>query len=233
MMKHSLKRMNTLKILLICIMFIFSKISGQQNGKNDIPIYKRNPNYALQLGIYDVYKTKQADIVMLGNSLTHGANWNELVGRSNIVERGIPSDVTEGIFERMNYVFKLKPKICFLQVGLNDIYNWTPVENIYFNYVRIINLLKAKEIIPIIQSTVYAGKKWPNSEERNQEVIKLNKLLLEYALKNEIEFIDLNSKLSNSNFLNSDLTHDGVHFNGKGFKIWGREVEKVLKKYGL
>jgi len=192
-MKHRIKRINTLKILLICILLVFSEISGQQDDKNDIPIYKRNPNYALQLGIYDVYKTKQADIVMLGNSLTHGANWNELVGRSNIVERGIPSDVTEGIFERMNYVFKLKPKICFLLVGLNDIYNWTPVENIYFNYVRIINLLKAKEIIPVIQSTVYAGKKWPNSEERNQEVIKLNKLLLEYALKNEIEFIDLNS----------------------------------------
>ena len=52
-------------------------------------------------------------------------------------------------------------------------------------------------------------------------------------MKNDIEFIDLNSKISNSNFLKSDLTHDGVHFNGKGFKIWGKEVEKVLKKYGL
>ena len=232
-MKDRVNQMDTLKFLLICILLIFTENSGQQNGKNDIPIYKRNPNYALQLGIYDVYKTKQADIVMLGNSLTHGANWNELVGRTNIVERGIPSDVTEGIFNRMSYVFRLKPKICFLQVGLNDIYNWTPVENIYFNYVRIINLLKAKEIIPVIQSTVYAGKKWPNSEERNQEVTKLNKLLLEYAVKNDIEFIDLNSKISNSNFLKSDLTHDGVHFNGKGFKIWGKEVEKVLKKYGL
>jgi len=36
---------------------------------------------------------------MLGNSITHGAAWNELLGRSNVVERGISSDVLRGYWQ--------------------------------------------------------------------------------------------------------------------------------------
>ncbi len=226
--------------------FTFSAKTHQQNAKNQQQIdstrYKLNPNYQLQLQMYDIYKTKQADIVMLGNSLTHGANWNELLGRSNVVERGIPSDVLDGFLARMSYIYRLKPKICFILGGINDIYNWTPVERIYFNYIRIINGLKNSGIRPVIQSTVYAGKSWgkdwgltPESNRgRNMEVDKLNSLLSEYAAKNDIDYIDLNSKMSTpDHFLKPELTWDGVHLNASGFRIWEAEVDKVLRKYNM
>ena len=93
---------------------------------------------------------------MLGNSITHGASWPELLGRSNVVERGIPSDVLRGYWARINDIYKLNPKIVFIMGGLNDIYNWTPVEEIYTVYIRIINDMRARKIIPVIQSTTYA-----------------------------------------------------------------------------
>ncbi len=209
--------------------------------EDDVPSYKKNKNYDLQLEMYDVYKTKQADIVMLGNSLTHGANWNELVGRSNIVERGIVSDVTEGMLNRLDYIFKLKPKMVFILAGLNDIYQWVPVEQIYANYVRILTQLQARGIKPVIQSTLYAGKRWgaewnitpADNNGRNKEVDKLNKLLKTYAKRLNIEYIDLIPKMSRLHFMKDELTHDGLHLNAKGFKIWAHEVEKVLSKNGF
>lgn len=227
-------------IFILVFILISPRICGSSN-LGDSAKFKENPNYNLQIEMYDIYKTRQADIVMFGNSLTHGANWNELVGRKNIVERGIPSDITEGMLNRIDYILRLKPKVVFILAGLNDIYQWIPTEIIYTNYVRIISLLKSKNITPVIQSTLYAGSEWgkdwnlkpSDNANRNVEVDRLNSLLRSYAERNQIEFIELNEKMSDGNFLNSNLTYDGVHLNGKGFRIWGNEVEKVLIKHGL
>jgi len=210
--------------------------------KQDTLNYKTNANYSLQTELFNVYKTHHADIVMFGNSITHGAAWNELLGRSNVVERGIPSDVLRGYWTRINDIYKLNPKIVFIMGGLNDVYNWTPVEDIFTVYVRIINGLKSKKIIPVIQSTTYAArnyaKEWGATPEsnlgRNREIDKLNKLLSDYARKNNIEYIDLNSLIAGKDgYLKPELSWDGVHYKAETYKIWAREIEKVLAKYKL
>jgi lysophospholipase L1-like esterase len=126
--------------------------------------------------------------------------------------------------------------------GLNDVYNWTPVEEIFNVYVRIINGMKAKKIIPVIQSTTYAARNYakeyggtPETNlDRNREINKLNKLLSDYARKNGIDFIDLNSLIAGKDgYLRPELTWDGVHYRAETYKIWSREVEKVLVKYKL
>lgn len=229
-------RINNQRVVILILLILLS--AAQVFSQSEKEGFKANPNYDREIELYEIYKFKQVDIVMLGNSITHGANWNELLGRSDVVERGISSDVTEGMINRLSYVFKLKPKVCFLMGGLNDIYNWIPVEDIYINFTHIINLLKTKNITPVIQSTLYAGSEWgknwnltpENNAERNRQVDKLNNLLRNYAAKNEIMFVDLNSKMKKGKFLNSSLTYDGVHLNARGYKLWVREVEKVLKK---
>lgn len=204
-----------------------------QNSTESKPQYLYNPNYTLELDKYRTYMMKQADIVMLGNSITHGINWNELIDRTSISEQGIPSDITEGVLNRLEYVYKLNPKICFIMIGVNDVFSWIPIETIFVNYKLLIENLKAKNIIPVIQSILYAGNATPNAENRNIEISKLNQLLFDYAKENKIEFINLNKKMSASNFLKAELTIDGIHLNGEGFKIWSREVDKVLRKFSL
>ncbi len=224
------------------IILIITQINSTAQVKNDTAKYKSNPNYDLQIALFDIYKTKQADIVMLGNSITAGVNWSELLGRQNVVTRAIPGDILQGFYARLNFILKLKPKIVFIMGGLNDIYNWTPVEEIYFNYLKIITALQSKGIIPVIQSTTYAAKDyakdWGGTPEinsgRNKEVDKLNKLLSDYARKNNIDYIDINSKLSTSDkFLRPELTWDGIHLKAEAYKIWALEIEKVLAKYKL
>ena len=219
-----------IKFILIFFLILPIGLFGQEQNK---PQYLNNPNYELEISKYKHYKLKQADIVMLGNSITHGTNWNELLGRWSISEQGIPSDITEGILNRMKYVYKVNPKICFVMVGVNDVFSWIPTETVFLNYKKIVENLKSKNIIPVIQSVLYAEKNYQSAENRNKEITKLNKLLADYAKKNKIEYINLNRKMSRSNFLKSNLTYDGIHLNGNGFKYWGREVDKVLRKYSL
>ena len=210
--------------------------------------YKNNLNYQLQIGYYDVYKTKQADIVMLGNSITHGANWAELLGRSNVVDRGVPSDIVEGMLNRMDYIYKLHPKVCFIMAGVNDIYSWIPNETILKNYLEIINGLKAHNIKVVIFSTLHTSADWakdwletnrPDLDVyeynlgRNNEINKLNQSLSTYARSSGIEFVDLNKSMSNNNFIKKHLTYDGTHLNANGYKIWRDAVDKILKKYGM
>lgn len=235
--------MKILKIIL-ALFFVIQLNFAQNNTSN----YSANPIYKLQTDLYDIYKTKKAEVVMLGNSLTQGVNWNELLGRNGVVNRGITSDITEGFLNRMEYVYKLRPKICFIMGGINDIYNWVPTQTIYENYLKIIAGLQARGIKPVIQSVLYSGKDWGKewltinrpelkvtevNEGRNKEVDVLNKMLETFAKQNNIDYIDLNSLTKRGRFIKDDLVYDGIHLNAKGYKIWGAEVDKVLKKHGM
>lgn len=217
-----------LKNIILIFLFLIVEVAAQNE-----PLFKNNPIYWRETALYDIYKTKSANIVMLGNSITHGVNWNELLGREKVIERGIVSDQVEGFYNRMEYIYKLKPKIVFIMGGINDIYNWYPLDSIFYYYDKIINELKEKNIIPVIQSTLYVSSKWPNSENRNPEVTKFNKILFDYARENKIDFIDLNIKLSENEKLKDEMTWDGAHLTAKAYKIWSEEIEKILKKYKL
>ncbi len=220
-------------LFIICAFNVKAEKKLVDTAKPDSAFYLKNPNYQRQIALFDTYKMKQADIVMLGNSITHGANWNQLLGRENVIEQGIPSDVVEGFYNRMEYVFRMKPKVCFIMGGINDIYAWIPNMRIMKFYKKIIEELKERNIKPIIQSTLYAGKDWPNSEDRNKQVTKLNARLKKYARENDIIFIDLNPLMSEGGYLKEDLSFDNLHLNGKGYGIWAKEIEKVLRKLGM
>ncbi len=232
------------KIALLFLISFLPLILPAQSNNN----YLNNPIYQRQIEFYKIYKPVDTKIVMLGNSLTHGVDWNNLLGRNDVVEMGIVSDILSGYYSRLHFVTELKPKVCFILGGLNDIYQWIPVETIFDDYVKVIERLRRSGITVVIQSTLYAGRDWGKdwlsannpevnaaeiNKERNTQVDRLNMLLRDYAIKNNIEYIDLNNLMSRGNYLRSEITYDGVHLNAAGYKIWGREVEKILKKLGI
>jgi lysophospholipase L1-like esterase len=225
--------MKLLKKIFVLVTIIYVSSVYAVTAPGDTALYKKNPNYELQTELYKIYATKQANIVMLGNSITHGVNWAELLGRTDVVDRGIPSDNTEGYLSRLDNIISLKPKVCFIMGGINDIYNWIPVEDIFKNYVKIISGLRAKKIQVVIQSTLYVASGYTSAANRNAEVEKLNKMLSDYAVKNNIIFIDLNARLSYKNMLMDYLTYDGLHLKAPAYKMWSKEVEKALQKLAI
>lgn len=218
-------------LLLICFFtFYFTACSFASTGGSDSAAYKQNPNYWLQTGLYNIYRTQHSEFVMLGNSITHGVNWNELMGRNDIAERGIPSDIVEGFLSRLDYIYKLTPRICFIMGGINDIYSGYSPETVFSVYVKVIRELQKHNIIPVIQSTLFVSSKWHDAREKNPLVNKLNLLLKDYAHNNNVTFVDLIPKMTQNGLLRDELTYDGLHLNAGGYTIWREELDPLFNK---
>ena len=196
-------------------------------------LYLKSSAYKNLTAMFAMSKITSTDIVFLGNSITFGGNWNDLLGRERIVNRGIGGDNTVGMLHRMQYVYQLKPKLCFIMAGINDIYADAPLDVVFQNYVKIIDTLRIHSIIPIIQSTLHVNPKWKRSEEKNPEVAKLNLMLQEFAKKYSIQFIDVNAVLSEKGVLRDEYTSDGVHLTPAAYDRWRELIFPILKKHGL
>lgn len=182
----------------------------------------RNPEYLRLTKLYKIYAQKQVDIVMLGDSITFGIDWSELFDKK-IANRGIGSDTTKGFLGRMEQVYIINPKKVFIMGGINDISRRYSVETIFLNYSKIINELQQKNITPYVQSTLFT-----NRIDLNLKVKELNYLLKEFCNNNQIEYIDLNKKLSSKDILEEKYTYDGVHLNEEGYKIWKETIKNFI-----
>lgn len=229
-MKNTIKKLFFVSLAFNLLLIFFVMKSNMSEGVSaNTPFYYKNQTYTMKTSNYDVFKTKQANIVMLGDSITYGVDWHELLGRQDIVNRGIGGDVTEGMLNRLYYVFKVKPKIVFLMGGINDIMSdYATPEKITKNQKLIIEKLKKQNIKPVITSTLYVSSSLNNYKSINAKVDKLNSLLKQLAADQEIDYIDLNSKLANGTWMNSKYTIDGVHLLGNAYEIWGAEISKIL-----
>jgi lysophospholipase L1-like esterase len=192
--------------------------------------YSDNPGYAVRRSLFKVYRPTNIKTVMLGDSITYEADWNELLSRNDIANRGIGSDITEGFLGRLSDIYTLNPEVCFIMGGINDIGRGIPVKTIFANYTNIIKALKDNNIRPVIQSTLHVSTKQHNWKGINRRVDELNALLKEYAQAHGVSFIDVNSVLSVNGALKSSYTYDGIHLLGNGYDTWKELIAKELSE---
>ena len=171
---------------------------------------------------------KSIEIVMLGDSITGRGNWKKLLENEHLVNLGVDGDTTSGILNRVNIVVELEPKFVFLMAGINDLCMSIPLEDIFENYKKILEIFKKKNINLIVQSTLIT-----QMSAVNKKVESFNKLLREYCEEKDIKFIDLNNFFSNEdNLLREDLTTDGLHLGEKAYKVWAYKL-KQMENYGF
>lgn len=216
----------SLLTLLLCVSIASSQTSYDS-------LYLKNPVYKNLTALYDLSRTRQADIVFLGNSITFGGNWMELLGRERVVNRGIGSDNIPGMLHRLHQVTRLNPKLCFVMAGINDLYQNVPVDTVFNRYVQLIDSLRAYSIIPVIQSTLHVNPKWKRAEIKNPDVVKLNVRLQTYAREQSLIFLDLNAALSEDGMLKNIYTTDGVHLTSAAYQVWRDLIEQVVQRQGL
>ena len=180
-------------------LFPFSEIVKIRNyfkgDKNISPYYLSKVSQFSELKGSDKFS-----IVMIGDSITDGAEWYELLKNNEVQNRGIGGDTTKGILDRLDTINKSIKK-AFIMIGINDIAGYKRVDEIYNNYIKILEDLERKDIKVYIQSVLYVGKNYPNSDYFNKEVKNLNKKLEQIAKDKKIDFIDLNSIFAPNNYL--------------------------------
>lgn len=230
-------------MIIISFVFIYGVAVGAKNifpykeiiyiktilfgGKSIFNVSEKTSYYYRKKSQFEILSNyNNANIVMIGDSMTDEALWGELINRVDIINRGIGTDTTDGLLSRID---NLNPNLdkAFIMIGINDFLRQDKsVEDVFINYKKIIENIKNQNITPYIQSTLYTGDHL--AKKYNKKVKELNSLLLEYADLNKIVFIDLNKVLSSNKKLSNEYSFDGLHLNGKGYMIWAKTIKKYF-----
>jgi len=192
----------------------------------------RPNNFALQVEKFKSYPNAKTDIIFLGNSITAGVDWMELLGNHHVRNRGISGDITFGILERLDEVIEGKPAKVFILIGINDISRNIPDSFILRNYQLMIDRIqKSSPSTKIYFHTLMPVNneftQFKNHYNKDEHILFVNEELKKLAAKGKVTVIDLYPHFLNADKkLDKKYTIDGLHLNAAGYKVWA----DVLKK---
>lgn len=187
----------------------------------------RQVNYRNRVDIHRIY-TVNTDVVMIGDSITDYAEWSELFPAVSISNRGIAGDTTKGLLQRLDSVTATGATMAFIMIGVNDIIGGQSADLIYSDYEKIVNKLLLNGVRPYIQSTLFVGER---RKDKNAEIAALNSRLQDLAGKKNIEFIDLNTRLSKDGVLDDQYTSDSIHLNSAGYEVWKGLLDPLMDQH--
>jgi lysophospholipase L1-like esterase len=182
--------------------------------------------FKLKVDQFRSYPNSSRDIIFLGNSITDGVDWVELVGEKRARNRGISGDITFGVLERLDEVIEGKPARVFILIGINDISRDIPDAVILHNFQRMVSRIKqgspkTKIYLQTLMPVNSSFGKFPNHYNKDQHVLAVNQGLRELAAREQVTLVDLYPAfLGPDNRLVPAYTHDGLHLTALGYRKW-------------
>lgn len=171
-------------------------------------------------------------IVFLGNSITEGGDWKQLLQNPAVINRGISGDNTFGVLARLDEVIRHKPSKVFLLIGVNDLSkNQVPavvIQNIFSIVGRIhaespASVIYVQSLLPVNPT----HKKFPARFNKQSDIETINAQLRKYADPLKYTYVDLfSSFLDSSGRLDLQYTYDGLHLNPAGYQHWVQRLKK-------
>lgn len=223
-------------VMLISILgAVFLKLGGLSFitalAGTDEGSYEDNPYYQERTNLFEEIEIPKGQTIFIGDSITQRGLWDELLPESTINNRGINSDTTIGVLNRLDDIIESKPEEVFIMIGVNDLFENKTVEEILGNYQGILKRFKSESpnTIIYIQSVLPVNNEVYGDAIDNEDVKQLNSKLKDLAASSGNKFIDVYSQVSNDDQLEEGLTIDGIHLNGKGYDVW----KEVLKDNGI
>ena len=187
--------------------------------------------------LFEQLPVTSKDIVFLGNSITDGGEWSELLGNPRVKNRGISGDRTGWMLDRLDPIVGGKPRKRFLMIGTNDLAADVPVGTVVENIRRIVERFRSESPrTQIYVQSVFpvndAFKKFAAKHGRHDaDIVAVNEALQALCAEKGIVYIDLWSLLADANGkLRADVTNDGLHLMGVGYLIWRDAVMPYVKK---
>jgi hypothetical protein len=159
----------------------------------------------------DSYQRTFEDCVFLGDSITEGLSFHEVLDEKNVLAGA--GKTAEFSLEDIGELTKRNPKQVFIQLGSDDILWRTddPIAYSMKNYAKLIGMIKEKlpqtritllSVTPVTEEAV-------KMEPRYQNIGRYNQAVKELAGKEGASFVDLSPIFSGgSDFYDAD----GIHF---------------------
>ena len=197
-----------------------------------------NPDvyYARRVTLFDLLPVYSSDIIMLGNSLTDGAEWNELFDNCHVKNRGIVGDIIPGFFERLEPILKGQPRKIFIMGGVNDISHGVSADSIVSAMTQVVTTIQARcpktEIY--VQSMLPFNndvRLWKLLKGREQVVVDGNKGLESMCQRLGVTFINLYPLFVGENGkMKPEYANDGLHLMGGAYLIWRDALLPYIRK---
>ncbi len=176
-------------------------------------------------------------VVFMGNSITEGwIKQDPKYFSTNYINRGISGQTTPQMLIRFRQdVVALQPKAVIILAGTNDIAGNTgpsTLEMIMDNIKSMSEIAKINNIRVVLCSVlpVY-DYPWKKGLEPSPKIVVLNKMIKEYAAKNNIVYCDYYSALVDERGgMKSCYSNDGIHPNSEGYAVMKPIAEQTIKK---
>jgi len=194
-----------------------------------------SPHYYNKLAIFQSESDTEEEIIFLGDSITEEGKWSELFPKENVINRGISSDVTDDVLNRLDEITSSNPKKIFLLIGTNDLARGKEI-NYVLNVVRkiIVEILKKSKNTSIYLQSILpvnpnVGNQFSGHKINHHKIMETNLKLEEMTKLFNIEYIDIHKALrSSDNYLNHKFTYDGLHLNASGYQKWKQTILKYV-----
>lgn len=217
--------------LLVAILIIgaqfFVKQALAQQVPADLSDTMFSTYYQQRVSLFRLLPKEPGQIVFLGNSITDGAEWDELFpGSAPIINRGISGDMTAGILNRLDEVTDRKPSKIFLLIGTNDLAHGLSTDSVLFNIFLIAKLIHKNSPLTrlYIQSIFPVNAyyhKFASHTGNMTKIRSINQALSANAAKLNYTYIDVFTELKGPDgLLDIHLTNDGLHQKGPGYMRW-------------
>lgn len=180
--------------------------------------YQNNPQYDAYLSMFELNQC-DTDIVFLGDSITARGRFEEFFPNEKLLNRGIGSDTSEGVLNRLQEVVEHNPKKIFLMIGINDLGKGMEIEQTIFHVQQIVEYIL--EFLP--ECNIFIQSVLPTKTIKMEKIKKLNIQYEKLAEKSEnCHYIDIFSFFTTTDGMLKEeyISADGVHLNGNGYQAW-------------
>lgn len=197
---------------------------------------KHSTFYYQRASLFEVLPTSKSDIIFLGNSITNGGEWAELLRNPHAKNRGISGDTTQGVLDRLSTITKGKPSKIFLLIGTNDLSRGKSVDEVAKNVAKIVERVKRESPATklYVQSVFPVNPKFNKflgHMNRQKDIAALNAKIKAIAARHGVTYIDVYKSLviPSTDVMNPEYTNDGLHLLGKGYQKWVDVLKPYLK----
>ncbi|WP_297238173.1 GDSL-type esterase/lipase family protein [uncultured Porphyromonas sp.] len=218
--------MKRVYFVLLCLLLIGAPLSAQNRSRSTYWHQKQT--------LFESLPTSPEDIVMLGNSITDGGEWAEILHNVHVRNRGISGDTTDGVLQRLGSITDGRPAKLFLMIGINDFAQGISGDSIARNIEQIICRIKAEspETEVYVQSILPISDEitlFPGHKAHMSEVAPTNAMIRAVCERQGVTYVDLYSSFVTSDGkLDLKYSNDGLHLLGEGYKLWGSIIKPLI-----
>ena len=218
--------MKRVYFVLLCLLLIGAPLSAQNRSRSTYWHQKQT--------LFESLPTSPEDIVMLGNSITDGGEWAEILDNVHVRNRGISGDTTDGVLQRLGSITGGRPAKLFLMIGINDFAQGISGDSIARNIEQIICRIKAEspETEVYVQSILPISDEitlFPGHKAHLSQVAPTNAIIRAICERQGVTYVDLYSSFVTSDGkLDLKYSNDGLHLLGEGYKLWGSIIRLLI-----